>query len=126
MRIAACSCGQLTAACEGEPVRVSICHCFACQRRTGSVFGVQSRWATKQVTITGEASEFVRRGDSGLDLRFRFCPRCGTTLWWTLERDPGLVVVAVGTFADPDFPPPTVAVYEDHGQAWTPRLTAGA
>ncbi|MFN2470768.1 MAG: aldehyde-activating protein, partial [Gaiellaceae bacterium] len=36
-RHAACSCGQLRLTVEGEPVRVSICHCLACQRRTGSV-----------------------------------------------------------------------------------------
>ena len=43
-RHAACSCGQLRLTVEGEPVRVSICHCLACQRRTGSVFGVQARF----------------------------------------------------------------------------------
>jgi hypothetical protein len=43
-RHAACSCEQLRLTVEGEPVRVSIiCHCLACQRRTGSVFGVQAR-----------------------------------------------------------------------------------
>jgi hypothetical protein len=35
------SCGQLTARVTGVPVRVSVCHCLACQRRTGSVFGAQ-------------------------------------------------------------------------------------
>ena len=30
--------GQLTASCTGEPVRVSVCHCLDCQKRTGSAF----------------------------------------------------------------------------------------
>jgi hypothetical protein len=34
-RFASCRCGQLTAQVVGDPVRVSICHCLACQRRTG-------------------------------------------------------------------------------------------
>ena len=38
-RIASCSCGQFTARVAGEPVRISICHCLACQRRTGGDFG---------------------------------------------------------------------------------------
>jgi len=42
-RQAACSCGKLSAAAEGDPIRISICHCHACQRRTGSVFGAQAR-----------------------------------------------------------------------------------
>ncbi|MGH2892702.1 MAG: GFA family protein, partial [Solirubrobacteraceae bacterium] len=43
-REAACSCGQLTVQVSGDPVRVSVCHCLACQRRTGSAFGYQARW----------------------------------------------------------------------------------
>ena len=34
---AACSCGQLHLTIEGEPVRISMCHCLECQRRTGAV-----------------------------------------------------------------------------------------
>jgi hypothetical protein len=41
-RTAACNCGQLCITCEGEPVRVSMCHCLECQRRTGAVFGKPS------------------------------------------------------------------------------------
>jgi hypothetical protein len=32
-RTASFSSGQLTATVEGDPVRVSVCHCLACQRR---------------------------------------------------------------------------------------------
>jgi hypothetical protein len=35
-RDAACSCGQLRLTADGDPVRISMCHCLACQRRTGS------------------------------------------------------------------------------------------
>jgi|HubBroStandDraft_6_1064221.scaffolds.fasta_scaffold60507_2 hypothetical protein len=30
---AACSCGHLRLTCQGDPVRVSMCHCLECQRR---------------------------------------------------------------------------------------------
>ena len=43
-RTASCSCGQLTATTTEDPIRVGICHCLACQRRTGSVFGAQARF----------------------------------------------------------------------------------
>lgn len=39
-RTAACSCGSLAITTTGEPRRVSACHCLACQKRTGSAFGV--------------------------------------------------------------------------------------
>jgi hypothetical protein len=39
VRRASCVCGNFTVDVSGPPVRVAICHCFACQQRTGSVFG---------------------------------------------------------------------------------------
>ena len=60
---AACSCGQLSLVAEGDPVRVSICHCLACQRRTGSAFGIQARFPAEQVQIAGRSSEYVRAAD---------------------------------------------------------------
>ncbi len=38
-----CSCGQRTLVARGDPIRVSMCHCFACQRRSGSTYGAQAR-----------------------------------------------------------------------------------
>ena len=61
-RRASCSCGQLHLTCEGEPVRISMCHCLACQQRTGSVFGVQARFRRDQVTaIAGRSAEYDAR-----------------------------------------------------------------
>jgi hypothetical protein len=101
-RRASCSCGQLTLEVEGDPVRVSICHCLACQRRTGSVFGMQARWRREQVRIEGDATEYVRSSDEGEERSFFFCPRCGATVYYQLE--PKHIGVPVGAFADPTFP----------------------
>jgi len=40
LRTASCSWGQLQARVNAEPLRVSVCHCLACQRRTGPSFSV--------------------------------------------------------------------------------------
>lgn len=117
-RHAECSCGQLKVTCEGEPVRVSICHCLACQRRTGSPFGQQARWPAPRVTIEGAATTWVRRGDSGGTITFRFCPTCGATVTYEIDGMPGFVAVPVGAFADPAFPPPTFSVYEARKHTW--------
>jgi hypothetical protein len=117
-RTATCSCGQLTVTCEGDPVRVGICHCLACQRRTGSAFGVQARFTRERVTIAGRTREWVRVGDDGGRGTFRFCPDCGATVYYTLDAEPDLVGVPVGTFADPSFPPPTYSVYEQRRHPW--------
>jgi len=115
---ASCSCGQLTLSVEGEPIRVSICHCLACQRRTGSVFGVQARFKTEQVSINGRATRFVRKGDEGNLATFHFCPDCGATVYWQMEAFPEAIAVAVGAFADPTFPGPRYSVYESRRHGW--------
>ena len=79
-RIARCSCGELTATIEGEPVRVSVCHCLACQRRTGSVFGAQARFARSQVRVAGQGRDYTRPGDEGPGATFTFCSTCGSTM----------------------------------------------
>lgn len=119
MRTASCSCGRLRLITDAEPIRVSVCHCLACQRRTGSAFGVQAGFAPDAVTITGESSRWVRVGDAGSQATFHFCPICGATVYFTFGSvdEPGLAV-PVGAFAEPGFPSPSVSVYEERMHAW--------
>lgn len=117
-RRASCSCGQLNITTEGEPVRISICHCLACQQRTGGPFSFQARFPQDKVTIEGRSTQYVRTGDSGGRATFHFCPECGCTVYYRPEKLPEAVVVPVGAFADPTFPPPKVSVYEARRHAW--------
>ncbi len=117
-RKAACSCGQLTLIAEGNPTRISMCHCLACQRRTGSVFGAQARFPRDSVRIEGDSSRYVRTADSGNQITFHFCPSCGSTVFYHQDQDPEQTAVPVGAFADPEFPPPTVSVYEVWQHPW--------
>ena len=117
-RIASCSCGQLTAQVSGEPIRVSVCHCYACQRRTGSVFAAQARFSREAVEISGAGTEYVRVGDEGGRARFTFCPTCGATVYYVIEGVEASIVIPVGTFAERSFPAPTFSVYEDRMHPW--------
>lgn len=117
-RDAACSCGQLKLVAEGEPVRVSVCHCLACQRRTGSAFGFQARFDRDRVHITGDSREFVRVSDEGDRRTFHFCPQCGSTVYYVLGAAPDVVAIPIGAFADPAFPPPKISVWESRKHQW--------
>ena len=117
-RRAQCSCAQLAITCTGEPVRISMCHCLACQRRTGSVFAAQARFPRTHVAVEGRAKDYVRIADSGAALTFRFCPECGATVYYTLNAFPDIIAVPIGAFADPDFPPPRFSVYEKRRHKW--------
>lgn len=116
-RHASCSCGQLTLVARGEPLRVSMCHCLACQRRTGSTYGAQVRFPTENVTVTGASTEYVRIGDSGHPIHFHFCPTCGATVYYWFD-DGSALSVPMGAFADPAFMPPRVSVYEKRRHPW--------
>lgn len=116
-RTAACSCGQLSVTVEGEPKGVGVCHCLACQQRTGSAFAYLASFS-EPYEVRGQATEYVRVGDAGAAFRFRFCPKCGTTVYHTEEGVGGGISIAVGAFADPDFPPPSVSVYDCRRHGW--------
>jgi hypothetical protein len=117
-RTASCNCGKLTLETTGEPVRISVCHCHACQRRTGSVFGVQARFNKEDVRVAGESKVFVRATDDEDRILHHFCPECGSTVFYETESLEGFVGVPVGAFADRGFPPPTVSVYEERMHPW--------
>ena len=117
-RNASCSCGQLSVTVTEDPVRVSVCHCLACQRRTGSVFGAQARFRQECASINGQSSQYVRISDAGNRITFNFCPACGATVHYSIEGREELVAVPVGAFAEPGFPAPLFSVYEERKHAW--------
>jgi hypothetical protein len=119
-REAACSCGQLRLTTEGDPFAISICHCLACQRRTGSAFGMQAGFKSEQVSVAGRYTEYSRISDESdrKEHILHFCPECGSTVFYTEPTEPDLVVVMIGAFADPSFPPPTESGYDSRRHHW--------
>jgi hypothetical protein len=108
---------------EGEPRGVGVCNCHACQRRTGSVFAALASFSAP-FKVIGKATEYLRVGDQGAQFLFRFCPVCGTTVFHTEVGRDKSVSVAVGAFADPQFPAPKVSVYDCRRHPWV-RLPDG-
>lgn len=121
IRTASCRCGRLRATATGEPVRVSVCHCLNCQKRSGSAFAVQARWPAVHVAIEGQSKSFVIPSDSGNRASFHFCPDCGSDVFYTIAGNPmfaDLIAIPVGAFADPNFPAPRFSVWEKRKHKW--------
>jgi hypothetical protein len=78
---------------------------------------VQARFPSERVAISGASKIYVRTGDSGNQIEFHFCPDCGATVYYRYDSD--VIVVPVGGFADPGFPPPRVSIYESTRHPWT-------
>ena len=95
VRLASCSCGQLQAEVRGDPIDVSVCHCYACQRRTGSVFSAQALFLRESMAVKGKGTEFVRVGDEGARFKFTFSPECGSTVFYVEEGDEQQVAIGL-------------------------------
>ncbi|WNO52580.1 GFA family protein [Stakelama saccharophila] len=116
----------MTVRCTGEPVRVSVCHCLACQQRTGSAFSAQARFPENAVTVDGSTAQYERIADSGAWIRYRFCPRCGSNALYRTQEEPGLIAVPLGNFANPHaFSAPATSVYEERAFDWV-TVAAGS
>lgn len=119
LRTASCQCGQLSLTVEGEPAFVSACNCTRCQKRSGSAFALSSRWSSEQVKDrSGDGVIYCRKGTSGKNVDFLFCPVCGSTVSTSLELLPGVIGIPVGCFADKNFPAPTVAAWCESKLDW--------
>lgn len=118
-RTARCACGAVAATAEGEPEVVSLCNCTACQRRTGSPFGIGAYFSVHAVRLEGATKTFVRKVEnSDRAVTNHFCPDCGATVYWFADLRPGLIGISVGHFADPQFNPPDRAVWTQHKHDW--------
>jgi hypothetical protein len=118
-RVATCACHNLAITLKGEPARVSSCNCTACQRRTGSVFGVAAYFAEADiVSQAGNSKVFERKADSDGIVSMHFYPDCGTTVYWRLTMYPDHLGLAVGCFADPGFPAPERTVWASCKHHW--------
>ena len=116
---ASCRCGQLKATVTGEPVRVSVCHCLNCQKRSGSAFAAQARWPAGQVAVEGRSNSFEKVADSGNRATFHFCPECGSDVHYSIDgKFEGMIAIPLGAFDDPYFLTPKFSVWEKRMHHW--------
>jgi hypothetical protein len=104
---------------EGDPRLVVACSCENCQLRTGSVFSVSSYFGEEQIAeISGESDTFELVTEAGRSSQRHFCPNCGATVYWYAELFPQSIGIAVGAFADRDFPEPSASVWSRTKHHW--------
>jgi hypothetical protein len=108
-----CVCGAVRFTATGEPLRVTVCHCAWCQRRTGTAFGTEVVFESGQVVLSGGTiAQYRHRSDeSGRWLDVAFCRTCGTNLGFTLEAAPGLCTLPAGAFDDPSWIDPEYGTF---------------
>jgi len=120
VREGGCLCGAIRYRVMGVPMRISVCHCTFCQRRTGSACGIGVFFPEESVELTsdGLATYEHTSDESNLKIRLHFCQRCGTTVAATLERFPGGRVIFGGTFDDPNWFKIERHIWTRSAQSW--------
>jgi hypothetical protein len=91
---------------------------------------------TQLIETTGDSSIYNGLevddvgGAGGQGTSYRFCPTCGSTVYWTIDTIPDSIpdewaeplarslMVAVGNFADADFPPPEQHLFPELQPRW--------
>ena len=121
---ASCRCGQLRATVTGGPVRVSLCHCLNCKKRSGSAFAVQARWPSEQVRMEGQSKSYKKVAESGNWGEFHFCAECGSDVYYRTDgptvdaKFADHVAIPLGAFDDPYFVQPAFSVWEERKHPW--------
>ena len=67
--------------------------------------------------LAGQYKIYQRGADSGSQIRFYFCPNCGSNLRWESERNPMLCGVAGGALDNFDLAPSS-AIFEESMHRW--------
>ena len=103
-----CHCGAIRYAIEGEALTHALCHCRDCRRHAGAPLVGWTMYREDQVTVTQGTP---RTYQSSTDGRRRFCPNCGTGLFYTnAAMLPGIVDVQSATYDDPDAVPARIQI----------------
>ena len=81
---------------------------------------MQAGFNKDQVQIGGRFNDYSRISDEAdrKEHVLHFCPECGSQVFYTEPTEPDLIVVSIGSFADPSFPPPTESGYDSRRHPW--------
>ena len=102
----------------GDLESVDVCHCPTLSASHGGRRPFRLRLSENSSSVEGDNNVYERDTASGLKIRFHFCPNCGSNVFSEGDRSPNSYGITVGSFADPDFPPPTLSIWEEAMHPW--------
>jgi hypothetical protein len=114
-----CHCGDVTYHAFVESGSVSICHCTDCQELTGSAFRVTVSARREDVSLTGgQPSVYVETGECGGRRHQAFCPKCGSPVYVTGDRDDPIIGLRWGGIRQRGQLVPTAAIWCSSAVPW--------
>lgn len=115
-----CTCGTVKYALLDTPLFVHACHCFWCQRETGSAFVLNGIIEAHKVRLdAGEPIAVPTPSDSGSGQVFYRCPDCHIALWSVYSgAGARFFFVRMGTLEDTHRFQPDIHIFTESAQPW--------
>ncbi|MCE9658403.1 MAG: GFA family protein [Burkholderiales bacterium] len=114
-----CLCGSVRYRVSKEPLTLYACHCTECQRRTGSAFALSLIVRRDDLQlVSGQTTGYSASLADGRTKSGQMCPSCGTRLWGTPAKYPGIVIVQPGTLEQPCHLVPIAHQWLSEAQPW--------
>ncbi|RLA48639.1 MAG: hypothetical protein DRR04_05235 [Gammaproteobacteria bacterium] len=118
VRNGSCGCRALKYSVEGEAINSVFCYCKDCQVHTGSDKWFGAWFSVDNLKIvSGNPTVFTRKGDSGKNMNYMFCEKCGTTICVEVTLG-NFYSVAVSTLDNTDNFAPSMAIYTASAPNW--------
>jgi hypothetical protein len=96
-----CHCGAIRFEADADAEKAGVCHCTDCQALTGSAFSLFLPVPKESFHLSsGEPKVYVKTAQSGNRRAQAFCANCGTRLWASVEKDPPVFNVRIGTLRE--------------------------
>ncbi len=121
-----CTCRKVRYRLISKPLIVHCCHCYWCQRETGSAFALNAMIEADRVQVLeGEVAVIDTPTHSGKGQKISRCPVCEIAVWSNYAGAGDAVrFVRVGTLDEPARLPPDIHIFTASKQPWVP-LPAG-
>ncbi|PKO83786.1 MAG: aldehyde-activating protein [Betaproteobacteria bacterium HGW-Betaproteobacteria-11] len=114
-----CLCGAIRYTAAAEPLLTAVCHCTHCQKQTGSAFSIVVAVPKGSLVFTAEEPAIYQDvGESGLPVRRRFCPKCGSPIVTEVAAMPTMDFIKAGTLDDTSWLEPQLNIWCDSAQPW--------
>jgi hypothetical protein len=93
-----CECGGVRYSVTAELRDVYDCHCGRCRRITGHYLAATAAPRDCLTLLTERTLTWYSPDPT---VEYGFCSRCGSTLFWRAQSEPGSVSIAAGTLDPP-------------------------
>ena len=92
-----CLCQEVTFTVKDADKNIWYCHCRQCRRVTGHYLAA-TRCEDNNLQIKGTVKWYYRKPN----IRYGFCPKCGSQLFWKDDQSP-LISILAGSFSNTSF-----------------------